>query len=52
MTGEIESILCWAAGSPTQPPDEAVVDGDALLMKANDAFIRLSAHNLSLNTWV
>lgn len=40
---------CKAQG---QPSHELTVDGDALLMKANDAFIRLSAHNLSLNTWV
>ncbi len=39
---------CHAEGKPSH---ELTVDRDALLMKANEQFIRLSAHNLSLNTW-
>ena len=35
-----------------KPGHELTVDRDALLMKASEQFIRLSAHNLSLNTWV
>ena len=40
---------CEAEGKPGH---ELTVDRDALLMKASEQFIRLSAHNLSLNTWV
>ena len=40
---------CEAEGKPGH---ELTEDRDALLMKANEQFIRLSAHNLSLNTWV
>lgn len=43
------TYCCHAEGKHSH---ELTVDRDALLIKANDQFIRLSAHNLSLNTWV